>query len=389
MLKENDPVHCFDDGCEIQVATGRISRGGIICNCCNETFTASRFLHHARGDHVDRAYNKIFVSRMNVPLMICQLQALNEQAKRICGGYHHVQHPRASADTHDDSCIICADGGDMICCKKCPSVYHANCLKAEGELPNDWLCPYCECKYCNNASADGDHPGCCEQPADLNTPIAPFCGTACKKRQQVGSDLSWTLLRRMDELSTSFDGDLYDRTKWNSKIAIASRIMEECFDPIIDRYSKINTIQSVVHNCSSNFTRVDFGRFHTAILEHKDEIVSVASIRIHGPNIAEMPCVATSQKWRRQGMSRKLLGGIESALCDLGVEYLTIPSAGETVDTWINSFKFTAVDNYIEKELASLNTLTFPGSTRLQKQLSRAGQKMVVHDLNLDPPEEE
>ncbi|GAB4858087.1 hypothetical protein Ancab_015989 [Ancistrocladus abbreviatus] len=355
MVKENDEVHCFDSEHKRKVGAGNVLSGGIVCECCNQSFTASKFLQHERGDRVHRAYEKIFLSKANVPLVLCLLQAWNKQARRIHGGYHHVERQPGSADQYDDSCIICADGGGHELLVRIESV---GVVKVK--LTHIFL-------------------------SKIHGSLEQMVG----QRHQVDTDISWTLLRRRDEVTSSCSEDLYVKTKWNTKIAIASRTMENCFDPIIDRYSKINTIQNVVHNCSSNFTRLDFGRFYTAILEHKDEIVSVASVRIHGPKIAEMPCVATSESWRRQGMCNKLLSRIESVLCDLGVEYLTIPSAGEMVETWQRSFKFTAVDNDIEKQLAKLNTLTFPGSIRLQKRLGRCGQKISVLDLNLDPPEEE
>lgn len=61
---------------------------------------------------------------------------------------------------------------------------------------------------------------------------------------------TWTLLKRMDE-EYSDDGvhDFYKRTECHSKLAIAWSVMKDCFEPITDRHTKIDIIQSIVYNC--------------------------------------------------------------------------------------------------------------------------------------------
>jgi len=45
---------------------------------------------------------------------------------------------------HLDECVICDDGGDLICCDSCPNAYHLSCLgltTIDGET--EWFCPDC------------------------------------------------------------------------------------------------------------------------------------------------------------------------------------------------------------------------------------------------------
>lgn len=102
----------------------------------------------------------------------------------------------------------------------------------------------------------------------------------------------------------------------NSKLAVASRVMDECFMTYINPHTRTNRVQSVVYHPSSNFSRLNFGgfyKFYTVILEKEEEIIYAASIRVHGRNIAEMPFMATLDIYRMQGMAKKLQNTVEVA----------------------------------------------------------------------------
>ncbi|KAL8552828.1 hypothetical protein ACS0TY_001497 [Phlomoides rotata] len=135
-------------------------------------------------------------------------------------------------------------------------------------------------------------------------------------------------------------------------------------------YTTIKVIPTVVYNCGSNFTRINFEGFYTVVLEKDEEIISVASIRIHGTKLAEMPFIATSEAYRSKGMCRKLMAAIESALCFLNVENLIIPSVLERIENWTGRYGFRPLDLSMKKEIMLHNTLMFHDSVRLQKVLS-------------------
>ncbi|XP_027775152.1 increased DNA methylation 1-like [Solanum pennellii] len=122
-------------------------------------------------------------------------------------------------------------------------------------------------------------------------------------------------------------------------------------------------------SCRSNFNRVNFRGFHTFILEKDEEIISAATIRIHGKNLAEMPFIATNKEYRRKGMCKKLMVAIESTLSFLKVEKLVIPSVSKRIGTWIESYGFRLISSPLPKEITLHNTLMFHTSVRLQKDI--------------------
>ncbi|CAL5436815.1 unnamed protein product [Camellia sinensis] len=198
---------------------------------------------------------------------------------------------------------------------------------------------------------------------DVNSPSTPLCEQSCKEvyeklekmvgvRIELDEGFSWTLLRQMDqEFGVQLD-DLYQIIECHSKLAVARIVMEECFEPIKDRNTKINV---------PNYTRTNFCGFHSAILEKDDEIISVASVRIHGTKLAEMPFIATL------------------ALCYLKVESMVIPSIREKIGTWIERYGFQHIGPSLSKEIRLRNTLTFHDSYRLQKILA-VPQAREVHE---------
>ncbi|GLC46024.1 hypothetical protein PLESTB_001026800 [Pleodorina starrii] len=70
---------------------------------------------------------------------------------------------RAGVDyDHMDYCLICWDGGELLCCDHCPAAFHAACLgfdekQAREAEKRNWTCPHHRCDTCdrNTAKAGG------------------------------------------------------------------------------------------------------------------------------------------------------------------------------------------------------------------------------------------
>ncbi|XP_022777111.1 increased DNA methylation 1-like [Durio zibethinus] len=398
IVEENEVVRYVQSESRNKMGEGKVNKEGILCSCCSRQITVGEFEIHS-GFKTGKPYKHIVLAVSQLSLFDCQIEALEGRNEEEKCTYNNMQPEATAVDKNDDACMICADGGDLICCERCPSTFHPKCIFMENIPQGDWLCPYCVCKYC--ASGDGllkkcvqceklYHSKCGGENLDLmNSPASLFCGSSCTKiyeglRDMLGvknnlqDGLSWTLLQRTEQPFGSYK---YNKVQINSKVALAWLVMNECFLSTIDRHTRANIIQSIVYNRGSNLTRINYSGFYTAVLEKNDEIICVASIRVHGKRLAEMPFIGTRGVYRRQGMARILLNCVESALRDLEVEKLVIPSVDQLVDMWIGKYFFARIEEVrLKKELCQYNTVMFPSAVvKLHKNLA------MLPDLNIGP----
>ncbi|KAK1428302.1 hypothetical protein QVD17_17133 [Tagetes erecta] len=293
---------------------------------------------------------------------------------------------------YDDVCNLCSDGGHLLLCDSCPSAFHTSCLQMQNLPLGQWHCVYCVCKFCGTFQRRGElisemtkfHKSCVGRNAlNIDLDGQSFCGKECHEiyerlqrymgfKIDLGDGFSCTLVRRYDlgPHSTSF------RRRCNSKLANALKIMNECFEPSIDRVTQENMINNIVYNKGSIFRRLDYSSFFTAILEKDGNMVSAASIRIHANKLAEMPYIGTRFMHRHGGMCRRLLDSIETILGDLGVQKLVIPAASEVLPMWTNAFGYKSLRESTKEIMKSMSIVIFPGIQMLQKCVEKKGDNL-------------
>ncbi|XWS14801.1 hypothetical protein CRYUN_Cryun35bG0039500 [Craigia yunnanensis] len=386
---------------EKPLAKGRITRDGIQCDCCLGVFTLTAFEAHAGSKNHRPAANIMLDDGSGKSLFDCQRQVRDSITitSSIVGSPKIV---KANSYSHewDEVCSACRDGGELICCHRCPSAFHLNCLGLKEVPDGDWFCPPCCCGICSIGYLSDYglltcqqcerkfHVGCLrlKELSDLKnyqTGKNWFCTHSCEKifsRLQkltgkpipVGNNLTWTLLKSDESCSGSdivHANGLEASAENHSKLSVALDVMHECFEPCKDVHTGRDLVEDVIFSRRSKLKRLNLRGFYTVILEENDDMVSVATARLYGDRVAEMPLVATRFRHRRRGMCRVLVDELERNLAKFGVEKLVLPAVPSVVDTWTNNFGFSRMRDDERSELLQYTFLDFQGTIMCQKLL--------------------
>ncbi|WOL15639.1 increased DNA methylation 1-like [Canna indica] len=383
------------------VKDGWITRNGILCKCCKEIFSVSAFKTHS-GSKIQKPSSNLFL-QSGRSYTLCQLQAWSAEYKARKSRTRDMRVEEV--DQNDDTCGLCVDGGELICCDNCPSTYHQTCLTMQDLPEGSWYCHNCICKSCGDvvkatkedskssmvlecSQCEHKYHDICVNNRNLTNGQVEsgtwFCGRDCKEvylglRSRVGilnhlaDGFSWTILRcNHDDQKINSTQKIAIMAECNTKLAIALSIMEECFLPMVDPRTGIDMIPHVLYNWGSNFTRLNYRGFYTVVLEKSDEVLSVAPLRVHGVTVAEMPLIATSSEHRRQGMCRRLINAIEKMLKSSKVKMLVLSAVPGLVETWTLHFGFKPIGDVERRQLKHINLMLFPGTELLIKNLEES-----------------
>ncbi|KAL3645774.1 hypothetical protein CASFOL_010954 [Castilleja foliolosa] len=381
----------------LAMAEGRIFREGVKCNCCGMIFTLTKFEAHAGSTNHRPSANMFLEDGRS--LLECQLEL--RQCKGGRKGRRKSNDVRKASDdkTNDDMCCVCHYGGELVLCDQCPASFHTQCLGLKEVPDGDWFCPSCCCRICGMGKIDGENEQvvdcsvltCCQCEDRYHaeclrtkgiTKCYPegywFCQDTCEQifcglhkivgnPFQVGEtgNLTWTLLKyiKPDSYNQYASDDEYLLESYG-KLNVALGVMHECFEPV----KRPGTGRDLVED--SEINGLNFRGFYTVVLEKNDELISAATVRIHGKRVAEVPLIATRFQYRRLGMCRILMNELEKKLVDLGVERLVLPAVPSLLDTWINSFGFSVMNKSERLNFLDCTFLDFQGTIICQKVLT-------------------
>ncbi|PNX81409.1 RING/FYVE/PHD zinc finger protein, partial [Trifolium pratense] len=179
----------------------------------------------------------------------------------------------------------------------------------------------------------------------------------------VGPDIKWRVLSW--RLVASGENKQLSN-EYRQVLSKAVSIFHEQFDPIVDSSSGRDFIPAMLFG--KNIHGQDFAGMYCAVLTVNQVVVSAGVFRVFGPEVAELPLVATDGKYQGQGYFQCLFSCIERLLRSLSVKNLVLPAAEEAKYIWTNKFKFTKLEqDEINNYKRFYRMMVFQGTSTLQK----------------------
>ncbi|KAK1285505.1 hypothetical protein QJS10_CPB20g00289 [Acorus calamus] len=168
------------------------------------------------------------------------------------------------------------------------------------------------------------HVGCLKNKRLMGLASRPtgewFCSKKCSKiygclHKLLGKShptdrdgLSWTVLKSSNGC---YGFDIETVAEHYCKLSVALDVLHECFVTITESRTGRDIVSDLLFSKGSELNRLDFRGFYTMLLEQGDEVISVATFRVYGEKVAEVPLVATRAQHRRKGMCRVLMKELE------------------------------------------------------------------------------
>ena len=151
-------------------------------------------------------------------------------------------------------------------------------------------------------------------------------------------------------------------------ISEATKLLQESFDPIMDLASNTDLLPLMIS--AKQVGDWDYSGMYTLLLKYMDTPVVAAVVRVFGPQIAELPLIATSKSQRRRGHAKVLVDLFQKHLSIAGVHKLALPAAHETVSAWKHGFHFVDMPpEEVRLAKQQLHLLVFPGTEMLWRNI--------------------
>ncbi|XP_075493034.1 uncharacterized protein LOC142530967 isoform X1 [Primulina tabacum] len=291
------------------------------------------------------------------------LEEIKQRCIRIVGILEADVGGCALCRDHDFSAVEFNDS-TVIICDQCEKEYHVGCLRENKiadlkELPeNEWFC----CNECLTTKAtlqklisDGEQM--------LPQPVLDIVKKKYEEKGLGNSsnlDIKWRLL-------SGKTASEHTRA-WLSG---AVNIFHDRFDPIADSSTgPRDLIPDLVYG--RQFKDQDLGGVYCAILIVNSEVVSAATFRVFGQEVAELPLVATHSDSQGKGYFPSLFFCIETTLKSLNVKNLVLPAADEAESLWKERFGFKKLgEEQLDQYTKNYQLLIFQGTSVLHKSLSQ------------------
>ncbi|NXW93149.1 TIF1A factor, partial [Alopecoenas beccarii] len=100
-------------------------------------------------------------------------------------GPSHAGEGRKEDDPNEDWCAVCQNGGELLCCEKCPKVFHLSChVPTLRSFPSgEWICTFCRDLSKPEVEYDCDKPAHSSEKRKLEDTVglAPIDRRKCER----------------------------------------------------------------------------------------------------------------------------------------------------------------------------------------------------------------
>ncbi|KMT14172.1 hypothetical protein BVRB_4g079900 [Beta vulgaris subsp. vulgaris] len=367
-----------------KILEGYKQDNGIVCGHCSNKISPSQFEAHAGMATRKKPYQQIYtadgITLHDVAISLAnQSQTTlknNDDKEREIYDSSSRSKPitrtrvvRKSDIDYGGTCVLCLendfsvnnfDDRTVIICDQCEKEHHVGCLREDGrcdlkKLPEDkWFCSY----------------DCDRIFVALNDRVA--CGSEAIPSSEF-SKINHKLLEEglaevaNDDVQLHILNGKHRLPEHLPLLSKAVYLFRKCFSQLTLEDGR-DLIPLMVHG--RHIAGQDFRGMYCVVLTVKSAVVSAGLLRILGHEVAELPLVATREKFRGKGYFLALFSCIEKLLCSLKVKKLVLPAAEKAKSMWVNRFGFADIS---QEKLCiytrEFRLTEFNGTVMLEKQL--------------------